>query len=245
MMNLQSMAQTNDGRVAAAYTSMWTTMYNVYVPHGAQYACGLYLEGLPKLPFRPDALPDLRAINDALSKLTGWQAVDMGPLERYITSDEWFGHFAEKEFPVPYYMRPLTQLEFATRGDMFHECVCHLPYFTDTAFADTASLFASIYLAARERQRGDIGRIWWFTAEFGLVREREELKVFGAGLLSSRAECARAFSPGMPRVPFDLQRAVDTPQGYETMHDFYFILDDTDHMRRILLDYAAREKIPA
>ncbi|RMD76139.1 MAG: amino acid hydroxylase, partial [Chloroflexi bacterium] len=135
-------------------------------------------------------------------------------------------------------------LDFTPLPDLFHEYIGHLAFFTDQRFADIAQAFGPLYFAGEERQRLEIARLWWYSIEFGLIREDGELRAFGAGLLSSIGELDHAFAPTTPRVPFDIRRVANTPGAAYSMHETYFILDDLEHVARILREYAAMEGLP-
>ena len=128
--------------------------------------------------------------------------------------------------------------------DLFHEYFGHLGFFADRRFADIAQLFGPLYAHADERQKLEISRLWWFTTEFGLIREGGRLKALGAGLISSPGELKKAFAADTPRVPFDIRRAAETPSAVYQMHTVYFIVESLDHVQEIIRDYARMEGLP-
>jgi phenylalanine-4-hydroxylase len=173
--------------------------------------------------------------------LSGWRLGDAQ--NEYLGATEWFEHIAERRFPVTNYIRKPDELPFTPLPDLFHEYFGHLAFFTDRRFGDIAQAFGPLYLRADERQRLEIARLWWFTIEFGLVREGGRLRALGAGLLSSPAELRKAFAPDTPRLPFDVRRAAEMPSAAYGLHDTYFILDDVEHIDAVLRDYANMEQL--
>jgi phenylalanine-4-hydroxylase len=208
-----------------------------------QVACRQFREGWPRLALNPQRLPDVREVSQHVYRLTGWTLGDAQ--NAYLGPTEWFEHLAERRFPVTNYIRRPHELDFTPLPDLFHEYFGHLAFFTDPYFADVAQLFGPLYLAARdERQRLGVARLWWYTTEFGLIREGGEIKIFGAGLYSSPGELAHALHPDTPRHAFDIQRVAETPSAVYSFHPAYFILDDEEHVLRIIQEYARIEGLP-
>jgi phenylalanine-4-hydroxylase len=209
----------------------------------ADLACQLYFTGFPKLLLNPKRLPDPAVMSEGIHSLTGWTLSDAQ--NEYLGPTEWFEHLYEYRFPVTNYIRRPNELDFTPLPDLFHEYFGHLAFFTDPYFADTAQMFGQLYLGAKnERQQLEISRLWWYTTEFGLIRESGRLKIIGAGLLSSTGELEHALKPETPRYEFDIRRAAETPSAVYSFHPAYFILDDVPHIRRIMADYARMEGIP-
>lgn len=221
---------------------VWAALYARQMARMPQYACELFLAGLPKLELDSQRLPDPTVVSERLQQLSGWT---LGDAENdYLGPSEWFEHITERRFPVTNYIRQPHELEFTPLPDLFHEYFGHLALFTDRRFGDIAQAFGPLYLAANERQQLEIARLWWFTTEFGLIREHGELKAFGAGLLSSIGELNKAFAPATPHVPFDIRRAAETPSAVYEMHQTYFVLESVEHIYDIICEYAHTEGLP-
>ncbi|HWQ16064.1 MAG TPA: amino acid hydroxylase [Roseiflexaceae bacterium] len=229
-----------------AYTEQdhrtWATLYARQMVRMPRYACRQWLEGFPKLGLDPERLPDPAVVSRRLAALSGWTLGDAQ--NEYLNATEWFEHLTERRFPVTNYIRKPEELEFTPLPDLFHEYFGHLAFFTDRHFGDIAQAFGPLYMAGDERQRLEISRLWWFTTEFGLIREGDELKAFGAGLLSSIAELDKAFAPETPRLPFDVVGAARMPSAVYDMHNTYWIFDSVDHIFDIICEYARMEGLP-
>jgi phenylalanine-4-hydroxylase len=219
----------------------WAALYARQMEHVHQHASALFLEGLPNLGLDPQRLPDPHVISARLQALSGWTLGDAQ--NEYMGPSEWFAQIAERRFPVTNYIRQPHELEFTPLPDLFHEYFGHLALFTNRRFADIAQSFGPLYFAGDERQRLEIARLWWYTTEFGLIRENGQLKAFGAGLLSSPGELHKAFAPDVERVPFDIRRAATTPSAVYHMHDLFFILDDLEHIAAIVRQYTSNENL--
>jgi phenylalanine-4-hydroxylase len=228
-----------------AYTDQdhatWAQLYAEQMRHVPEYACAAFRRGLPLLGLDPLRVPDKGAVGARVYALSGWKLGDAQ--NEYLGATEWFEHIAERRFPVTNYIRKPDELPFTPLPDLFHEYFGHLAFFTDRRFGDIAQAFGPLYLRADERQRLEIARLWWFTIEFGLVREGSGLRALGAGLLSSPAELRKAFAPDTPRLPFDVRRAAEMPSAAYGLHDTYFILDDVEHIDAVLQKYTEQEQL--
>jgi phenylalanine-4-hydroxylase len=222
---------------------VWAALYAMQWPNMAEHASQIFLDGFPRLQLDPQRLPDPAEVSERLERLTGWTLGDAQ--NEYLNPDEWFEHITARRFPVTNYIRGPHELEFTPMPDLFHEYFGHLGFFADRRFADIAQLFGPLYAHADERQKLEISRLWWFTTEFGLIREGGRLKALGAGLISSPGELKKAFAADTPRVPFDIRRAAETPSAVYQMHTVYFIVESLDHVQEIIRDYARMEGLPA
>lgn len=238
---------TNQTLVMPTYTEedhqTWATLYARQSEHVAPYACQTWLRGMPALGLDPQRLPDPRVYSARLSQLTGWTLSDAA--NAYLGPTEWFEALAQRRFPVTNYIRRPHEIEFTPLPDLFHEYFGHLAFFTDQWFADTAEMFGKLYLSSDDdRQQVEIARLWWFTTEFGLIREADEIKLYGAGLLSSPGELNFALLPETPRYEFDIRKVAETESAVHSYHKGYFVLEDADQVRWILRDYARMEGLP-
>ncbi|NJN17516.1 MAG: amino acid hydroxylase [Oscillochloris sp.] len=221
---------------------VWAALYARQWPLMDEQASSIFLKNFPKLELDPQRLPDPLEVSERLDRLTGWTLADAQ--NEYLNPEEWFEHITARRFPVTNYIRGPHELDFTPMPDLFHEYFGHLGFFADRRFADIAQAFGPLFLHGDERQRLEISRLWWFTLEFGLIREGGKLKAFGAGLLSSPGELQKAFAPETPRLEFDVRTAATTASAVYEMHNVYFILEDLEHVLKIMQDYAEMEGLP-
>lgn len=241
------MATVNEKLTHPAYTDedheTWAKLCARQMALVEQVACKAFLDGFPRLGLDLTRLPDPGVISQRLKGMTGWTLGDAQ--NAYLGPTEWFEHLYAFRFPVTDYIRRPHELDFTPLPDLFHEYFGHLAFFTDQHFADTAQMFGQLYMSTDdERLHLEIARLWWFTTEFGLIREDGTLKIYGAGLLSSPGELQHALNPDTPKHAFDIRRVAETPGAAYSMHNAYFILDDPGHTRRIIQEYARMEGLP-
>jgi phenylalanine-4-hydroxylase len=173
--------------------------------------------------------PRLSDVNRALNGTTGFgvRAVD-----GYMPAREFFECLRRRQFPVTITVRPPEQLDYLPEPDIFHDVAGHVPMHTDPAFAASLVQFGECARAAEtEEALNGIARVFWYTVEFGLIREGASLKACGSGLLSSYGELAHALeSPEVSRVPFSLHRAVNRPFEIDHYQPLLMVLDSFEQL---------------
>ena len=108
------------------------------------------------------------------------------------------------------YIRHHSRPEYTPEPDIVHEAIGHIPMFTNPNFADYSQFIGHGARIATDEQLEELGRLYWFTVEFGMVEHEGEIKAYGAGLLSSFGELAHAFCDKVERRPFDLEQVINT-----------------------------------
>jgi phenylalanine-4-hydroxylase len=222
----------------------WRILYERMWPKWERYANEYFLKGVRSLCFDPDQIPRLDDVNNFLTKLTGFRTKAVGG---YIPAFRFFDCLRNREFPTTITIRDVNRLDYLPEPDIFHDVAGHVPMHTDLAFAETLVRFGECAHTAAELVAGmrdehaklerlnsiikAMARFFWFTIEFGLMRSKEGLKVYGSGLLSSFGEISHAIdSPDVQRYPIQLEWAIN--QSFEINHyqPLLFIVDSFDHL---------------
>lgn len=126
-------------------------------------------------------------------------------------------------------MRIPEELDYLEEPDIFHEFFGHLPLLTWRPYADFLEKFGQIALKIDRHLRRQLFRIFWFTAEFGLIKTDKGMKVYGAGILSSYGEISRAIeATNLEKLPFDILTCARTDYRYDTMQSKYFFIESFD-----------------
>jgi phenylalanine-4-hydroxylase len=222
----------------------WKKLYARLLPCWDRYANPHFLNGIHSLCPNPDRIPRLEAVNSFLSPLTGFQAK---AVSGYVPSFVFFDCLRNRRFPTTITIRRSDQLDYLPEPDIFHDVAGHVPMHTDKNFAEALVRFGECAHTAAELAAGIRGpdtrvhyltsvikamaRFFWFTIEFGLMRGRDGLKVYGSGLLSSHGEIAHAIeAPEVQRYPIQLEWAIN--QSFEINHyqPLLFVVDSFDHL---------------
>ena len=216
----------------SAYTdedhAVWGILYERRMKELARNGSGVFLRGAEAIGLRPDRVPDLEEVNRRLDARTGWNAV---PVTGFIPARRFFECLAERRFPTTVTIRPRQQLDYLPEPDIFHDVFGHVPLHADPIFAEFLQGFGAV--AARARTDEDVtrmARLFWFTVEFGLVREDDEIKVYGSGLISSAGDAANALGPACDRRPFSLDAVMEQHFEIDRFQDVLFVVESFDQL---------------
>ena len=222
----------------------WRRLYARMLPRWDKYANEHFRAGIRSLSLPADRVPRLDDVNRFLRPLTGFQAK---PVSGYVPAFVFFDCLHNREFPTTITIRSSAKLDYLPEPDIFHDIAGHVPMHTDRHFADTLVRFGECAHTAADIVSGirdeterihtltniikAMARFFWFTIEFGLMRSRNGLRVYGSGLLSSYCEIEHAIdSPNVQRYPIQLEWAIN--QAFEIHHyqPLLFIVDSFDHL---------------
>ena len=222
----------------------WRRLYARMEDRWRRYANPRFLQGIDNLCLDPAAVQRLEDVNRFLSPLTGFKAK---AVSGYIPSFLFFDCLRNREFPTTITIRDIATLDYLPEPDIFHDIAGHVPMHTDRAFADTLVRFGdcahtAVEIASGIRNEDErirritsimkaLARFFWFTIEFGLMRDARGLKVYGSGLLSSYGEIAHAIdAPEVQRYPIQLEWVVNQYFEIDHYQPLLFIVDSFDHL---------------
>lgn len=214
----------------------WTILFERAMPRVRRRASRLYLEGQRNLGLTPEHIPNFEQMNEWFKENVGWELVSTDV--QYSDGQTWFEHLVRREFLITEYIRERDSLDYTPLPDIFHDAFGHLPWMSHRWYADLVLDFARVMLAADPEDRPGLGSIWWYTIEFGLIREDGEVKAFGAGLMSSYEEIEVAFSDRVERLPFDPQTIAPVKPSPHELHKKLWILDSVEQLE----DFVAQQK---
>lgn len=196
----------------------------------------------------------LKGINSYLKALTGWSSYGV---PGYLPQKSFFACLARRQFPTTVLIRPREVMDYLPEPDIFHDVFGHVPLHADPVFADFLQTYGRAALLCEDEVHiRRLGRLFWFTVEFGLIRENGQVKIYGSGLVSSHGESAYALQgrweePGhsaedcTPRDvaewrPFDLERVCETEFEIDHYQPIYYVLESFEQLRDAMLRYAHR-----
>ena len=222
----------------------WRRLFSRMEERWRRYANPRFIQGIDSLCLDPNRMPRLEDVNRFLSPLTGFKAK---PVSGYIPSFLFFDCLRNREFPTTITIRDGATLDYLPEPDIFHDIAGHVPMHTDRAFADTLVRFGDCAHTAADIVAGikdekeqirrvtsifkALARFFWFTIEFGLMRQGKELRVYGSGLLSSYGEIAHSIdSPDVQRYPMQLEWVINQYFEIDRYQPLLFIVDSFDHL---------------
>jgi phenylalanine-4-hydroxylase len=192
-------------------------------------ACRQYLDGLDALGVAADGIPDFERLSDIMERTTGWRIVAVPGL---VPDDVFFRHLAERRFPATNWIRRPEQMDYLQEPDVFHDIFGHVPVLMNPVFADYMQAYGrgglkALGLGALPK----LARLYWYTVEFGLIQTAEGLRIYGSGIVSSRAETVYCLDSDKPkRIAFDLLRVMRTDYRIDDLQVGYFVIDDFEQL---------------
>ncbi len=214
---------------------VWDTLFARQTAMLPGRASDAFLRGLDVLKLSKPGIPDFAELSERLTAATGWRVVAVPGL---VPDDVFFDHLANRTFVAGNFIRRADQLDYLQEPDVFHDVFGHVPMLADPVFAD--------YMAAYGRggqRAGSLGalkrlaRLYWYTVEFGLVEEPEGLRIYGAGIVSSRGESVFALDDPSPnRIGFDLMRVMRTDYRIDDYQQSYFVIPSFDELLRVTVE---------
>ena len=203
---------------------VWRCLYRRRVGELEQQASGVFLSGLDAIGLDSQAIPDLGQVNARLSPRTGWMAEPVGG---FLPARGFFESLSRRRFPTTVTIRAPESLDYTPAPDIFHDVFGHVPLHADPDFAEFLARFGGLAAAAPDEEATTrMARVFWFTVEFGLIRERGQLRVYGSGLISSSAEAANALSGNVDVRPFDLEQVMNQPFEIDRLQPVLFAVED-------------------
>ena len=218
----------------SAYTRVehdtWNTLYGRQMKILPGRASAVFLKGLEALDLNTGGIPDFETMNPKLQALTGWTVVCVPGL---VPDEVFFDHLANRRFPSGQFIRKPDQLDYLQEPDIFHDVFGHVPMLTDPDFAAYMEAYGKGgQRAAKRGMLANLARLYWYTVEFGLIKEGDDLRIYGAGIVSSSTESVFALEDPSPnRLGFDLERVMRTLYRIDDFQQVYFVIDSLEALK--------------
>jgi phenylalanine-4-hydroxylase len=206
----------------------WRKLYARILPKWERYAHPRFLKGVEALSLPQDRVPRLDEVNAFLRPLTGFQAK---AVSGYVPALTFFECLKRREFPTTVTIRDSRKLDYLPEPDIFHDVAGHVPMHTDPVFAEVLVKFGSFAEKVMENQLLALSRFFWFTVEFGLMRDGDRICAYGSGLLSSAGEIEHSVdSSSVQRYAFDLGKVIRQPFEIDSFQEVLFVIDSFEHL---------------
>lgn len=209
---------------------IWKTLFERQAAVLPGRACSEFLDGLRVLKLDANTIPDFEQLSQILKPHTGWEVVAVPSL---VPDDIFFDHLANRRFPAGQFIRKPDQLDYIEEPDVFHDVFGHVPMLAHPVFAD----YMQAYGKGGQRALKEFGalknlaRLYWYTVEFGLIAAPEGLRIYGSGIVSSRAESIYAVENASPnRIVFELERVMRTNYRIDDFQESYFVISSFDEL---------------
>ncbi len=209
--------------------AVWETLFNRQIVLLKETASKEYLEAHKTIKFSPDRIPDFKEVNAIVGGITGW---NLQVVPCISPQKDFFQLLSKKKFTATCWLRTMEQLDYLEEPDMFHDVFGHVPLLTNKSYC---KFFEGISTIALEHIDNPfavelLGKIYWFTIEFGLIREENNMKIYGAGIMSSFGEVKHCLSDKVKHVDFDVEKIFSTEYRNDQMQNLYYVIDSYEQL---------------
>jgi phenylalanine-4-hydroxylase len=213
---------------AAEQHAVWGELVSRRMPQLQRHACQEYLQGFEQVGLQQTRIPDLKAVSARLEPRTGWRST---PVSGFLPGDAFFEMLAARRFPTTTWLRSRDSMEYTPEPDIFHDVFGHVPMHAHPVFADFLQHYGQLCAQVRDAAALErLGRLFWFTVEFGLIRQDGEIKVYGSGLISSHGECTRVLAGGCEVREFNLDEVLGQQFDTSAMQPVLYAVESFDEI---------------
>lgn len=208
---------------------VWNLLFHRQLSTLQHTASSEYFEALDTMHISADKIPDFREINHLLKTYTGWK---LKVVPCISPQKEFFELLSQKTFTATCWLRSMEQLDYLEEPDMFHDVFGHVPLLCNTDYTNFFEGISRIALKHVDNPYAIelLGKIYWFTIEFGLIREKNTLKIYGAGIMSSSGETSFALSESSVKHAYDVKHILETGYHTDRLQEQYFVIDSFEQL---------------
>jgi phenylalanine-4-hydroxylase len=224
----------------APYTELehqvWQTIWQALGPAHRRHACAEYLDCLDKLNFDADRIPQLDEVSRKVEALSGFR---LEPVAGLVEPRIFLESLARGVFLCTQYIRHHSTPLYTPEPDVAHEIIGHAVTLASPRLAEINRLFGEAVRRTKSDDEMDrLARVYWFTIEFGVLRENGAIKAYGTGLLSSAGELAEMHKAELR--PLDLEAAANNVYDPTHYQSILFCAESFDEMKRSLREFLSR-----
>ena len=208
---------------------VWKTLFGRQLEILKPIVSSEYLKALEDVKFSSEKIPDFNEVGELLKPLTGWS---LQVVPNISPPKEFFESLSRKKFTSTCWLRTMEQLDYLEEPDMFHDVFGHVPLLSNKNYVDFFKGISDIALKHINNERAIelLGKIYWFTIEFGLIKEQHDIKIYGAGIISSKGETEFCLSNMAIHLDFDIQTIFDTDYRTDIIQERYFVIESFEQL---------------
>ena len=215
--------------------AIWDELYARQMDVLPGRAASAFLAGTQKLALGRGGVPEFARLSSELGALTGWSVV---PVPMLIPDHVFFWHLANRRFPAGNFIRTRETFDYIEEPDVFHDVFGHVPMLADPVYADYMQAYGRAgWKAMRYNRLKSLGALYWYTVEFGLIMEGDDLRAYGAGILSGPTEAVFALEAQSPnRIFLNVDRVMRTDYVIDDLQPTYFVIESLSDLYHQTVD---------
>ncbi|CAN5138288.1 hypothetical protein BH09BAC5_BH09BAC5_21540 [soil metagenome] len=209
--------------------AVWKLLFERQVSNLLDKAWSVYNNCIPEIGIKADYVPDFEIVEHELEKSTQWK---IEVVKGIIPVGDFFHLLSNKRFCSSTWLRGRHQLDYLEEPDMFHDTFGHLPLLANKEYSDFVKRFADLGLKFIHNEKAVLllERMYWFTIEFGMMMENLQLKIYGAGILSSFGESNHVFSDKVELRKFSVEDVFLQPFHNNEVQNIYFVVENMQEL---------------
>ena len=218
--------------------AIWRDLVSRRMPQLEQHACAEYPEGFAQIGLQVDQLPRLAEVSQRLRPRTGWSST---PVSGFLPADAFFEMLAARKFPTTTWIRSRDSMEYTPEPDIFHDVFGHVPMHAHPVFGAFLQHYGAVCAGLKDPEALErMGRLFWFTVEFGVMHQDGQVKVYGSGLISSHGECTHVVNGGPEIREFKLDDVLDTKVNVSEMQPVLYAIESFEQIYEATREAEAR-----
>ncbi len=208
---------------------VWATLFDRQMDQLEGKVADEFLEALQVVQFNREEIPDFKKVNAILKDITGWQLITVPNIS---PAREFFQNLEQRKFTATCWLRKMSELDYLEEPDMFHDVFAHTPLLSNKSYTD---FFHNMGALACKYIEDDevilkLQRLYWFTIEFGLIRSDKGVRIYGAGIISSRGETQHALSDQSVKHDFDIGKIYQHDFRTDIIQEEYYVIDSFEQL---------------
>ncbi len=209
--------------------AVWEVLFNRQMNALATSASAAYLQAVKSIGFTSNEIPHFEKVNKRLAETTGWKIITVPCI---CPPKDFFALLAQKTFTCTCWLRTMQELDYLEEPDMFHDVFGHVPLLTNKAYCAFFETLGKLGEGHSHQPHiiDMLERLYWFTIEFGLIKNGDELKIYGSGIISSAGETKHALSNESAKHLFDVEKIMDQHFRNDVMQDDYFVIENFEQL---------------
>ncbi len=209
--------------------AVWKLLYERQMNFLTDKVAVEFIEALDEVGFNSDEIPNFRNVNQRLAQSTGWK---IKTVPNIAEADVFFENLANKTFTATCWLRSMDEIDYLEEPDMFHDVFAHTPLLSNKAYTDFFQAMGVIALEVIDdpEKVKMLQRLYWFTIEFGLIRNDNDLKIYGAGIISSKGESEHALSDKSEKRPYNVEQIMAHDFRTDVIQDTYYVIESFDEL---------------